>query len=200
MDNKARLAKDVEIKVVDSHDEFLWALMIRSAVFVGEDGRTLTDEADGNDFGATHVLARVHGKPAGAIRIRYFGQFAVLERMAVLKPYRAKRFNCRGVAWELGEFAFNFCRLKGYTRFYGQAREGLVGFWKRFAPEGATFEPIPGAYLVTAGLPCYPMEGSAPPLPNAVTGMDDHVLLKSREASLPDLLARPNRLAPVRAA
>jgi len=188
VDRKIDPIRRVEVKVVDSNDELMLSLMIRSAVYVGEDGRLLTEEADGNDFSATHVIARVDGKPAGTVRIRYFGDFAILERMAVLKPYRLKRFGSRGVAWELGEYAFQFCRLKGYTRFYGLAREGLVDFWRRFAPDGATFEPIPGAVVFNGEMRGFPMDGFAPPLPYAVSGMDDHAVLKRRESDLPLVL------------
>jgi len=189
MNNNEGLGKRVEVKVVDSHDELMLALMIRAAVFVGEDGRLLMEEVDGNDLAATHVIARVDGEPAGAMRIRYFGEFAVLERMAVLKPYRLKRFNCRGVAWEVGEYAFEFCRLKGYTKFYGLAREGLVDFWRRFAPPGATFEPMRGETVQYGHMLTYPMEGKAPPLAHGIRAPRDHAVLKSRESNLPHILA-----------
>lgn len=189
MDNKQGLGKRVEVKVVDSHDEMMLSLMIRSAVYVGEDGRLLMEEVDGNDLNSTHVIARVDGVPAGTLRIRYFGGFAIIERLAVLKPYRLKRFNCRGVAWELGVYAFEFCRLKGYTRFYGLARDGLVDFWRRFAPAGCSFEPIPGVIVPYGEMLAYPMEGTAPLLPHAITDTRDFETLKARESALPDLLA-----------
>jgi len=188
MNNNQGLGKRVEVKVVDTHDELMLSLMIRAAVYVGEDGRLLMQEVDGNDLNATHVIARVDGVPAGTMRIRYFGEFAMLERLAVLKPYRLKRFGCRGVAWETGEYAFQFCRLKGYTKFYGLARDGLVDFWKRFAPEGATFEPMPGEVVPYGDLIGIPMEGTAPPLSHGIKGNRDHAALKARESSLPFML------------
>lgn len=177
--------KRVTVKVATCSDDVITCLLIRAAVFVGEDGCLIHEEADGNDFGSTHVIGYVDGQPAGTMRIRYFGGFAVLERMAVLRQYRKHRYGSRGVAWEVGEFAFNFARIKGYTGFYGLARDGLVDFWKRFAPEGAEFSPIPGATLVAKGIVGHPMEGSAPPLSGAVSGMGRHDLLKKREADLP---------------
>lgn len=183
----------VSVRIAQSQEDLLWAMMIRAAVYVGEDGCAITDEADGNDFGATHVIGTVDGRPVGTIRIRYFGGFAVLERMAVLKEFRAKRFGSRGVAWEIGEFAFQFCRLKGYTRFYGHARDGLVDFWRKFAPPGATFEPIEGAEVSYRGMTGYPMSGRAPMLNGAIGDVDsitgaEHMLVRSREASLPGAL------------
>lgn len=178
--------KRVSVRIATSAEDVTVSLMIRAAVFIGEDGCALRDEADGNDFGATHVLGFVDGNPAGTMRIRYFGSFAVLERMAVLKPYRKQRFGTRGVAWEVGEYAFNFCRVKGYDQFYGLARDGLVEFWKKFAPDGAQFTPIPGASLTLKGIIGHPMEGHAPPLPGAVTDMRTQSgMLRRREADLP---------------
>lgn len=180
-----RASKRVTVRVANSSDDVITCLLIRAAVFIGEDGCLLHEEADGNDFGATHVIGYVDGQPAGTMRIRYFGSFAILERMAVLRQYRKHRFGTRGIAWEIGEFAFNFCRVKGYTDFYGLARDGLVEFWKKFAPEGAEFHPIPGATLVSKGIIGHPMEGSAPVLPGAVTSVRQTGLLKKRESDLP---------------
>jgi GNAT superfamily N-acetyltransferase len=174
----------IRVSLAASHDDYVSCLLIRSAVYVGEEGRKLGDEIDGNDPAGAHMIAHVDGEPAGTMRIRYFAGFAVLERMAILKPYRRGRFGARGVAWELGEHAFSFCREKGYERFYGSARDGLVDFWRRFAPEGATFEPIPGAGYRNGGMTGHPMEGHAPPLPGAVTELADHVLLNGRESAI----------------
>jgi len=177
--------KRVEVRVASSSDDVITCMMIRAAVFIGEDGCPLHEEADGNDFGATHIIGFVDGHPAGTMRIRYFGSFAILERMAVLKQYRKHRYGTRGIAWEVGEFAFNFCRVKGYTGFYGLARDGLVEFWKKFAPDGAEFHPIPGATIVSKGIIGHPMEGSAPPLPGAVASVMETAMLKKKEADLP---------------
>jgi len=187
----------IKVTVVTDHHDMLSAIMIRSAVYVGEYGVPLSIESDGNDFTATHLLAKVDGSPAGTMRIRYFKDIAVLERMAILKDYRMKRYGCRGVAWELGAFAFHFCRVKGYTKFYGTARDGLVGFWQRFAPEGAEFVPIPDAEKSWADIRIHPMEGSAPPLPGSVDGYGRLDLLSCPESELPDKIVEktPDKLA-----
>lgn len=74
------------------------------------------EEWDGNDFTASHLLARVNGEPAGTLRIRYFGGFAKVERLAVLPKFRQKRYGRMGVAFELGDYAIEFLLRKGITR------------------------------------------------------------------------------------
>ena len=188
--NGKQMAKRLEISTITDHDGFIACLMVRVAVFVGEIGIPLDAAADPNDHCATHVLATVDGKPAGSMRLRFFNDVAVLERLAVLKDYRLRRYGSRGVAWELGEYAINFCRLKGYTKFYGSSRDGLVDFWTKIAPEGVEFYPIENVSQEYAGHASLPMQGRAAPIKNAVRGLDDINLLAVQEARLPhDLLA-----------
>lgn len=61
------------------------------------------------------------------MRLRFFGDFAKLERLAVRKEFRRSR-----TAFELVRASVDLCREKGYRRIYGHAREDLLPFWKRF--------------------------------------------------------------------
>lgn len=51
-------------------DEAEWAVCyaIRTAVFVDEQGVPLDEELDAHDAQATHLLARVEGRPVGTLR------------------------------------------------------------------------------------------------------------------------------------
>lgn len=174
---------NIRVSVANGMDGLMTALMIRSAVFVGEQGCTIGEEADGNDFTATHLLAYVGNEPAGTMRIRYFGGFAKPERLAILNAFRTRRFGAMGVAHALGSYAFLYCRAKGYTRFYGHAKEGLEKFWAKFAADGH-FEPTGDPTFEANGSRCVPMIGEVPPLPGAVLDPKDHVALAGPESAL----------------
>ena len=107
---------------------------LRAATYIAEQFCTYEEEFDGNDFCATHFLGRVDGDPAGCIRLRYFGDFAKLERLCVRREYRG-----RGVKEELVNVALDHARAKHFTRVYGHARFDLVEMWTRFG-----FRPIEG--------------------------------------------------------
>jgi predicted GNAT family N-acyltransferase len=105
---------------------------IRAAVFMSEQNCPYEEEFDGNDYCATHIIGCVDGRPGAVIRIRYFANFAKLERLAVLPV-------CRGtsVTRAVIEAAFEICRRKGYRRIYGHSQARLVGFWAKFG-----FKPV----------------------------------------------------------
>ena len=177
----------VTLHVVDNQQDMTNAMMVRVAVYVGEIGIPLNVALDSNDYCATHILAKVDGQPVGSMRLRFFEGVAVMERLAILKDYRLKRYGSRGVAWELGEFAVNFCRLKGYTKFFGVSRDNMVEFWKKFAPKDAEFRVIEGAEVEYAGRLSFPMEGDAPKLSNAAQGLGSLKHLMAPEADLPNM-------------
>jgi hypothetical protein len=66
--------------------------------------------------------------------VRYFGEFAKIERLAVRHEFRTSR-----LAFKLARAGVELCRAKGYRRLYGHSRKDLVNFWRRIG-----FEPIPG--------------------------------------------------------
>ncbi|WP_062015071.1 GNAT family N-acetyltransferase [Aureimonas sp. AU4] len=127
------------ITVVHGLDDFLKIAAIRSAVFLGEQTFPFAEQFDGNDFAATHLLYSVRGEPAGCMRIRFFGDFAKMERLAVRKEYRRST-----IAFDLVRASVDLCRAKGYRKLYGHAKEELLPFWKRFGfrmkDNGAPFD------------------------------------------------------------
>jgi predicted GNAT family N-acyltransferase len=105
---------------------------VRAAVFMSEQICPYEEEFDGNDYCATHVIGLVDGRPGAVIRIRYFADFAKLERLAVLKSYRGTP-----VTRAVVEGALDICRRKGYARVYGHSQARLIGFWEKFG-----FKPL----------------------------------------------------------
>ena len=122
----------VTTKVAHTIEEMMQAFAVRAAVFLSELACPYTEEFDGNDFTATHFLGYVGGEPASTCRIRYFADFAKLERVAVRREFR--KF---GVAAEMIEYALELCRQKGYRKLHGHCEEHLVPFWQKFG-----FQPI----------------------------------------------------------
>jgi len=115
------------ISVVRSLDDFLKIAAIRAAVFVGEQSCPFAEEFDGNDHAATHLIAYVDDEPAGCMRVRFFGDFAKMERLAVRREFRSST-----IAFELVRASVELCRDKGFRKLYGHARKDLLPFWQRF--------------------------------------------------------------------
>jgi predicted GNAT family N-acyltransferase len=114
----------LSVRVARTIDDFMRAAVIRGAVFIGEQKCPYDEEFDGNDLTATHLIGYVGNEPAGCLRIRYFSDFAKLERLVVRKEFRST-----GLARRLVEAGVEFCRTKGYTRTCTYAQKRLVGFW-----------------------------------------------------------------------
>lgn len=117
--------KQAEIRQVRSFEDLAQVISIRSATYLAEQFPLYSEEFDGNDFCATHLVGYIDGDPAGAIRIRYFGDFAKVERLAVKLEYRKSR-----LAFQLVKAAVAHVRRKGFTRVYGHASAEIAPFWK----------------------------------------------------------------------
>jgi predicted GNAT family N-acyltransferase len=125
----------VSIRVVRSMEEMTKAIAIRSAVYMGEQHCPFEEEFDGNDFSATHLICHKGREPVGCMRIRYFADFAKLERLAV----RGESRNA-GLAGQMVDAAIELCRKKGYRVLYAHSQKRLVNFW-----EARGFKRMPDA-------------------------------------------------------
>ncbi len=161
---------------VSGWDDLMKVMAIRAAVYIGEGGRSYRHEFDGNDHHATHMLATVDGEPAGCCRIRYFGDFAKPERLAVLPKFRLGRYGKRGVPYELALSAFEFCAKKGFRTVYGHAVEHLVSFWARFGTA-----PMDNGEFEIEGYKCVAMSGPLRPPEGAIGLNSGHLVLVRTE-------------------
>jgi len=118
---------EISVTVARSIEDLMRVMAVRSAVFVGEQRCPYREEFDGNDFSGTHLLGYVGHEPVAALRIRYFADFAKLERLAVRSGFRG-----RGVAQQVIRAGIEICRLKGYTRIYGQSERSMVEWYEQF--------------------------------------------------------------------
>lgn len=123
---KAMPPEPVTVEVVRSMDEMARVIAIRGAVYMGEQRCPFEEEFDGNDFSATHLICHKNGEPVGCMRIRYFADFAKLERLAVRNESRDA-----GLAGQIVDTAIELCRKKGYRVLYAHAQARLLGFWEQ---------------------------------------------------------------------
>lgn len=106
--------------------DFMQAVAIRGAVYIGEQECPYEEEFDGNDFSATHLVGYVNGEPAGCLRVRYFAGFAKVERLVVRREFRSS-----GLARLIVRRGVELCESKGYERVYVYAQKRLVKFWSK---------------------------------------------------------------------
>jgi predicted GNAT family N-acyltransferase len=127
--------RNISVTLARTFEDLARVVSMRSAVYVGEQQCPYEEEFDGNDLSATHLLGYVGDEPAGCMRIRYFADFAKIERLAVRHEFRNTR-----LSFHLVRAGIELCQKKGYRRLYGHAQKRLVNFWSRFG-----FKPLEGA-------------------------------------------------------
>ena len=163
----------VTTTVAHTIEEMMQAFAIRAAVFLSELACPYTEEFDGNDFTATHFLGYVNGEPASTCRIRYFADFAKLERVAVRQEFRKS-----GVAGKMIGFALDLCRQKGYRRLHGHCEERLLPFWQKFG-----FQPIEAERFVLLGHEYIEIECPLEPYPDPIQiGKDPMLFIRPEGA------------------
>ncbi|WP_342028175.1 GNAT family N-acetyltransferase [Methylobacterium phyllostachyos] len=158
------------VAVARSMEDLSRVIALRAAVYMAEQACPYEEEFDGNDLSATHLIGYVGDEPAGCLRIRFFADFAKIERLAV----RAEHRNTR-MAFALVRAGIELARVKGYRRLYGHAQKRLVGFWSRFG-----FRVFEGAQeLVFSDFDYVEMLMEAQPHPQAIgLGVDPYVIIR----------------------
>jgi predicted GNAT family N-acyltransferase len=112
----------VSVSIARSLDDLMQVMSIRSVVYMGEQFCPYEEEFDGNDLaGATHLIARIGSQPVGTVRLRWFCDFAKLERLTVMP-------HCRGgtVPRSLLDAAFELAAKKGYRQIMGHTQVRLA--------------------------------------------------------------------------
>ena len=161
---------ELSISVARSFDDLMRVVSIRSAVYIGEQECPYDEEFDGNDASSTHLIGYAGREPAGCIRVRYFADFAKIERLAVRKEYRTTR-----LSFKLVRAAIELCQMKGYRRLYGHAQKRLINFWSRFG--FYVFEG--GQELVFSDFDYVEMVADIQPHPDAIRiGADPYKLIR----------------------
>ena len=137
----------ITTRVAGRMEDTMQAFAVRAACFIGEQDVAYSEEFDGQDFGATHLVAYLGKEPVGTLRIRWFQSFAMPERLAVMQRFRRHEIGqlllerARGLAESRG------CNIL-YTRVSpDQATYFEKQGWRRL-DDGRTFGALPTVALV----------------------------------------------------
>ena len=122
------------VSIVRTMEDLAKIFSLRAATYLAEQFCTYEEEFDGNDLCSTQFLGSIDGDAAGCIRLRYFGDFAKLERLCVRREYRGI-----GLKEKLVQAALDHARAKRFRLVYGHARADLLQMWAEFG-----FRPIEG--------------------------------------------------------
>ena len=133
----------ISVVVVANGEQLRDAYAIRSICFMEENGLAAGQAFDGNDFQATHIAVYLRDEPIGATRLRWFSDFAKIERTAIRPAYRNAR-----VLRTCAEFVFSHVARKGYSRLLTHASERHARLWIRLLGfERVDKPPVTGAAL-----------------------------------------------------
>jgi predicted GNAT family N-acyltransferase len=124
----------LSVAIARTFEDMMRVASVRSAVYIAEQRCPYEEEFDGNDFSATHLIGYVGNEPAACLRVRYFADFAKLERLAVRREFRTTR-----LAVTVMRAGIELCRAKGYRRIYAHAQKRLLNFFDRLG-----FRPLEG--------------------------------------------------------
>jgi len=133
----------VRVEVVTTPEQLMHAYAIRAICFMEEHGVTARQTYDGNDYQSTHIIVYSADEPVGTARIRWFRDFAKLERTSFRKEWRDPRLIKR-----CAEFIFEHIARKGYDRVITHAQPKYARLWRILLG----FDSVPGKEpLVFAG-------------------------------------------------
>ena len=119
-------ANDLKVGVVRNLSDFMQVVALRAAVFMSEQDCPYDEEFDNNDMCACHLIAYLRDEPVATLRIRWFANFAKIERVCVMKHVRG------GALVKLMiETAVDMIGRKGYLHILGYIQKRLVPFWKQ---------------------------------------------------------------------
>jgi predicted GNAT family N-acyltransferase len=157
-------SNSLEVAVATTLNDLMEVIALRAIVYMAEQVCPFDEEYDGNDFaGATHLIVRRCGEPVGVLRLRWFADFAKIERVAIRREERG-----RTTTIALVKAALEIAQRKGYRLVIGHVQQRLVPFWKR----QFGFYPREGRErFVFSDHEYVEMQGELRPPPNAL-GLD----------------------------
>ncbi len=121
-------------------DDIAACQAMRYAVFVTEQGVVLSDEQDGQDDIAHHILARLGGQAVGAARIVIKAETGKIGRVCVLPEHRGKGLGAGLIRASLDHLR----QVPGVTRAELGAQAYALSFYERqgFVAFGPEYEEI----------------------------------------------------------
>ena len=115
----------LEIKTVETKQEYKHVLDIRKKVFIEEQKVSVEIEIDKYESESTHFIAYLNKEPIGCARIR-FNNFAKLERIAIIKQYRGKGFGTK-----LTQYLIDYCHKKNIFHIRLNSQLYVAEFYKK---------------------------------------------------------------------
>jgi len=157
-------SNSLEVSVAATLNDLMQVIALRAIVYMAEQVCPFDEEYDGNDFaGATHLIVRRCGEPVGVLRLRWFADFAKIERVAIRREERGRK-----VIVALVRAACELAQRKGYKLIIGHVQERLVPFWNR---QFGFYQREGRARFVFSDHEYVEMQGDLRPPPNAL-GLD----------------------------
>src|SRR5215213_5758854 len=81
----------IRVEIVTTPEQLMHAYAIRAICFIEEHGVAVRQTYDGNDYQATHIIVYSDDEPIGTARIRWFRDFAKMERSCFRQTWRNPR-------------------------------------------------------------------------------------------------------------
>jgi predicted GNAT family N-acyltransferase len=131
------VAKSSLFRIASDWNDLIKVFIVRGIVFIEEQDCIYREEIDEHEFGSIHILGEQDGQPIAAARIRFLGDVAKLERIAVRKAYRGKNHG-----HDLVEYMLQVSREHGFRKFKMHAQVYLRDFYAQhgFAVSGDIFQ------------------------------------------------------------
>jgi hypothetical protein len=165
----------IRVEVVTTAEQLLHAHAIRAICFMEENGVPARQTYDGNDYQATHIIVYADNEPIGTARIRWFKDFAKMERTSFREAWRDPR-----VIKRCAEFIFEHISRKGYDCVITHAKPLYARLWQRMLG----FKPAPGKeplYFEGHDEPYVELVKHLTPPQNAITPASDAAVLSRIE-------------------
>ncbi len=115
----------IRTEVVTTPEQLMHAYAIRAICFMEEHGVAARQTYDGNDYQATHIIMYCGDEPIGTARVRWFRDFAKIERTSFRKEWRDPRILKR-----CAEFIFEHIARKGYDKVITHAQPKYARLWR----------------------------------------------------------------------
>ncbi|MBZ6076504.1 hypothetical protein [Microvirga puerhi] len=161
----------IRAEVVTTPEQLLHAYAIRAICFLEEHGVPARQTYDGNDYQATHIIVYAEDEPIGTARIRWFKDFAKMERTSFRKAWRDPR-----TIKKCAEFIFDHISRKGYDRVITHAQPTYARLWRSLLG----FRPVPNKdplYFEGHDEPYLELIKELNPPKNAITADSDTAVL-----------------------
>jgi hypothetical protein len=123
------------VEVVKNMEQLVQIFAVRAICFMEDTGLPFDHAFDGNDLQATHVVAYEGNEPVATLRIRWFKEFAKIERTAFRKSHRSIPY-IKLVA----NFTFAHIARKGYPVAITHASPLFARLWRMHFG----FQNVPG--------------------------------------------------------